>query len=99
MSGPFKVGEVLVGVGFVVDIECNGLECVVERNYGLAPTHYIETGEDIGSHFVYLVRWVNGNTDNVCQPNLRRKQPPSGELSILRMFDLTAPAPREVEAA
>jgi len=31
--------------------------------------------------------------------DLRRKQPPSGELSIIRMFDLTAPAPREVEAA
>lgn len=96
MSGQFKVGEVLVGQNFIHMPSYNGMECVVlaglqmRRGFGMA------TREPLFGQ-MYRVQWANGYISSQFPRNLRRKQSPAGEESILRMF--TAPAPSEVETA
>lgn len=98
MTAGLKVGEVCIGQNFIISTEANGMECVI-----IGPLVLCEClVEPIGRwvlDYRHLVRWSDGAIDNVPARNLRRKQPPAGEESILRMFDLTAPAQREVEAA
>lgn len=101
MSAPFKVGEVCIGVGFVdwFNVDHNGVECVINRvRYISEPIHAFDLAT-FPAGYIYFVTWASGIDAAVAHHNLRRKTPPSGEESILRMFDLTAPAPRETEAA
>lgn len=94
MSGQFKVGEVLVGQNHIFDTSLNGMECTVVE--GLEMRTSFATGVGLEEGMAYVVEWADGRVWDCDPRNLRRKQPPTGEESILRMF--TAPAPREVEA-
>lgn len=97
MTGAFKVGEVCVGQNFIYDLAYNGTECVIIGEFRERMSIY-DSG-DITVSPCYKVEWADGTITDVDHRNLRRKQPPTGLASILRMFDLTAPAPREVETA
>jgi hypothetical protein len=99
VSGPFKVGEVCIGQNFVNFPEYNGCECLIERPLQMFGGFNRRTGEWCAVEPSYFVRWADGAGSWVGRHNLRRKQPPTGEIAIMRMFDITAPAPREVEAA
>jgi hypothetical protein len=98
MTGPFKVGEVCIGQHFIMRPDRNGCECVVLTSARHMHVRCDTTGRPHSGPMVE-VRWADGWITNVMPSNLRRKRPPAGEESILRMFDVTAPAPREVEAA
>jgi hypothetical protein len=98
MTGGFPVGTVCIGQNFVGQTERNGDECVVVRSLQMT-TGFLSGTFQLVTQMGYKVQWADGQIVNVAPQNLRRKQPPSGELAILRMFDATAPAPREVEAA
>lgn len=93
MSTQFKVGEVLVGQNFVNRIQRNGQECIVIE--GLFVTDHWDdiTGEKHGPEPMYRVEWPDGDQVLVRPRNLRRKHPPYGEQSILRMF--TQPMPQK----
>lgn len=92
MKGQFKVGEVLVGQNYTIRTSRNGMECEVIAPLMLRQWHF--DGEvPAGSGFVYEVRWADGHVNAAFPKNLRRKQPPAGEQSILRM--LTQPMPKK----
>lgn len=99
MTGPFKVGEVLIGQFIVLRPEYNGCECVVLEREAMRKGLHPLTGQMRESRRSYVVQWSDGYVCYISGQHLRRKRPPAGEESILRMFDVTAPAPREVEAA
>lgn len=83
----FKVGEVCVGINFIFDTQYNGVECVI-----VAParpmTSINQASKIVSSDAKYEVKWNDGKLDFVRPRNLRRKQPPAGEQSIMDMFKL-----------
>lgn len=97
MKGQFKVGEVCIGQNFLPPLEYNGMECVIVEALAVVDCYCAVTGDVLPAEPRYCVQWSNGKVWAVKPMYLRRKQPPAGEQSILRMF--TAPSPREVEAA
>jgi hypothetical protein len=99
MTGGFKVGEVCIGQFINIKPEYNGCECVVIEPEAVRQGTHPLTGALRPRRMAYMVTWSDGYTCMIAGRNLRRKQPPSGELAILRMFDVTAPTPREVESA
>lgn len=99
MTGGLPVGTVCIGQNYIHHAERNGMECVVIGGLDVSDAVIARTGEVVRACATYEVEWSDGFIDNVQPRHLRRKQPPTGELSILRMFDLTAPVPREVEVA
>lgn len=90
MEGQFKVGEVLVGQHFVRDTYRNGQECTVIGKLKIRSWYMPKTGE-IRSGVTYFVRWSDGHENCAWPEKLRRKQPPSGEQSILAMFKVSPP--------
>lgn len=90
MNGNFKVGEVLVWQNFILSTELNNSECKVLAELKTRTTRNRVTRE-ISHDPKYLVEWEDGDIQSIRPFNLRRKQPPSGELSILNMFVVAPP--------
>lgn len=99
MTGGYEIGAVYVwvssddGIAYLKSTECVITSSPREYNAGPHGMQYgwptdapMPPGSMPGTVFAFA-------------GDLRRKRPPTGEEPILRMFDLTAPAPREVEAA
>jgi hypothetical protein len=91
MSGQFKVGEVLVGQNCRRLPQYNGMDCVVRAGLARMQTQHRFTGEIIEGYF-YMVVWSDGWESPARPDQLRRKQPPAGEQSVLDMFKLPAPS-------
>lgn len=99
MNGPFKVGEICIGQHLIHWPEYNGAECVILTPERIAGGMDPRSGEAAEVGPTYTVQWDDGRVANIATANLRRKQPPTGLIAVLRMFDVAAPKLREVEAA
>lgn len=85
----FKVGEVVIGIGFVVDVHRNGVECVIAKGLNFGRGVDPKTRE-IVVDTRYRVQWPDGQFTRVLQHNLRRRAPPTtGEQSIMALFLVT----------
>lgn len=83
--GPFKVGDVVEGYGFIFDIYSNGMLCTI-----IGGLHHREmtywSGDE--SNNAYKVHWSDGKITAAEPNNLRRKKPPmTGLENVLSMFD------------
>jgi hypothetical protein len=99
MTGGFPVGTVCIGQDFSFATYRNGMECVIVHGLEMRAHCCQVSGIEYPPEPMYYVGWEDGTYSLVRPRQLRRKQPPTGEIAIMRMFDITAPAPREVEAA
>lgn len=97
MNGNFKVGEVCIGQNFNSYPEYNGMECVITGGLRMVAAKTF-TGSKLAADHRYMVQWANGLVSVIRPFYIRRKQPPSGELSILNMF-VVAPPQRTKEIA
>ncbi len=75
MEAPFKVGEVVIGQNFVIDIEYNGMEAIVisapEFTGIIYPDGLIETCN------ACEVKWESGLREWQKISHLRRRKPPA----------------------
>lgn len=91
MTSKFKVGDVVIGVGFLWATEYNGVEATIVVDEGVGPTHGAD-GVDYGDNHTYKVVWqgvmVDPDNTSVAQENLKLKKPDSysGEESVLSLF-------------
>lgn len=84
--GPFKVGDVVEGCGFIYDEWSNGMPAVVSGGLKYRKGIHYSCGDCEG--FSYQVEWQDGTTSQVDNGNIRRRKPPmTGLQEILAMFD------------
>lgn len=89
MQGDLKVGEVVVGIGFVDYPEFNGLEGVVQNDCGVINCRARKDKRSLGSQHMYIIKWSTGEENEIIRSNLKRKKPPTtykGETTIMEMF-------------
>jgi len=79
--GPFKVGDVVEGFGFTVNVKMNGMQILIESPLG----RYEDARGDIDNGYVVI-----GDGETFLAPAnrlRRRKQPMTGLEDVLAMFD------------
>jgi hypothetical protein len=90
-SSKFKVGDIVVGIGFVEDTYLNGTEGTVVECLGVVTLVGRLTGKEDTTDS-YVVQWQfqeDGEADNISHYNLKLKKPDvSGEEEIIRLFGL-----------
>ncbi len=93
----FKVGDVAIGCNMKINVDRNGMECVI-----IEPLEW-RTGIDgigrVETHMQYFVTWADGKSSNVAHRYLRKKRPPSSDEAAHRqaMLDCIERAKRPVE--
>jgi hypothetical protein len=96
MSKQFKVGDVCVGRGFVVNTDRNGLECVILQGLAVRHAHNLELG--IKSEFPgYLVEWSDGQVAHVRPETLHRKRPPRRDIDEVVSWESVGWMPMDVK--
>jgi len=84
--GPFKVGDVVEGYGFVYHPERNGMSGVIAIGLQVRPTRNMITRKNFYDA-VYGVEWQDGYESSIEPKNLRRRKPPmTGLEDVLAMF-------------
>lgn len=95
----FKLGEVVIGQGFVSHPQYNGLECEIVEELRHRDGRLLRDNSLIKASF-YKVRWSNGEENGVFPQNLRRRKPPasdSHERTYMQMWrDMAGKAPQPV---
>lgn len=81
--GPFKVGDVVEGFGFIVNTKINGMQILIESPLG----KYEDARGDIDHGYL-----VTGDGEKFLAPanRLRRRKPPmTGLEDVLSLFNMT----------
>jgi len=83
--GPFKVGDVVEGYGFVFDTECNAMQAVIIED--IHPMNVFHRSYGYKELIAYTVEWNNGEISAGRPDRLRRrKSPMTGLQDVLSMF-------------
>lgn len=89
-STGFVVGAIVIGFGFVIDVELNGVEGTIVELLGDYESEHKATGE-MYTEETFVVQWQHQSGDE-CDPvgrcHLKLKKPPSveGEEIIMGLF-------------
>lgn len=79
--GPFKIGDVVEGFGFTVNVKMNGMQILIESPLG----RYEDARGDIDHGYLVI---GDGETFLAPANRLRRRKPPmTGLEDVLSMFD------------
>lgn len=100
MTELFKVGEIAIGQNFLVNTECNGMECEVLDGLEFVPIPICaKTGEALPPAMCYFVEWAYGVVSEVSPSNLRKKRPPEADDATARqtMLDCIERAKQPLE--
>lgn len=79
MKRPLKVGDICIGVGFVIDTKRNKLECTITKSLGVRTG--ICTDGTLETGVCFEVVWEDGDACFVSPVNLKLKPPKDDSLT------------------